>query len=251
MPSLSIIPAQAVMDSSVSGTQLRVLCAIGIHSNRLGGGVWTSVKTLAKEAGVSTRTVQRAADELCVKGYLRRIERPGRTNIFEVVLAPVLDEDSPKDLSPPTELCHPTPDKAVSPERYQLTVKDISTAHEVKDKGSRQSHQELVELTSTLEQVYPKRPDTYPFPALLKAVKDSLAHGAEASQLVRAAERYAAYCSLNSVEPRYVKSLLRFLRDGFWKIYDVQTVFGRTREEWARSGQDVLEWDRLAQESQA
>jgi hypothetical protein len=32
-------------------------------------------------------------------------------------------------------------------------------------------------------------------------------------------------------------------------VYDVPMVHGRTREEWARSGQDVLEFDRLLEDT--
>jgi hypothetical protein len=63
--------------------------------------------------------------------------------------------------------------------------------------------------------------------------------------LVRAAERYATHCALNKTEPQYVKSLPRFFADDFWRAYDVALVHGRTREEWARSGQDVLVFDQL------
>lgn len=250
MPALSIIPAQAVMDQSVSATQLRVLCAIGTHTNRLGGNVWASVSKLAEEAGVSSRTVQRAVEELCVKGYLRRIERPGRTSIFEVVLDIAVDEADPKVVSPPTKLCHPTPDKAVSPERYQLTITtDISPAQEVKDNHAHnEKHRALVKLTAALEEIFPKRPDHPPFPALLKAIADTLEQGAQPDQLTRAASRYAAHCLLNNVDPQYIRSMPRFFRDGYWKQYDVLTVYGRTREEWARSGQDVAEFDQLAEQ---
>jgi hypothetical protein len=66
------------------------------------------------------------------------------------------------------------------------------------------------------------------------------------SNLLRCAERYAVHCKLNGTEPKYVKTLHRWLADGVWRTYDVITVYGRTREDWKRSGQDVLEWDRLA-----
>jgi hypothetical protein len=54
------------------------------------------------------------------------------------------------------------------------------------------------------------------------------------------------HCELNQTDAKYVKTLNRWLADGAWRAYDVLTVHGRTREEWKRSGQDVLEFDRLA-----
>jgi hypothetical protein len=60
MPHLSIIPAAAVADPALTDTQVRVLCAIGTFTNRLGGNVWASVQTMAKSCNLSPRTVQRA-----------------------------------------------------------------------------------------------------------------------------------------------------------------------------------------------
>jgi len=96
---------------------------------------------------------------------------------------------------------------------------------------------------------YPKRPEPHPFIPARKAVADCLAAGATPQQLIRAVERYRAHGILNETEPQYVKSVPRFFTDDFWRVYDVQTVHGRTREEWARSGHDVLEFDRLLEEA--
>ena len=229
MPNLSIIPAQAVMDRDLTATHLRVLCAIGLHTNKLGGGVWTSLNTLADEAGVSRSTVKRACEELETRGYLRRTERPGTTHLYEVVLDPGhLGEPGVSSSGRPGGQV-----TAVTPKRPKLTT----------------PHNELVELVDALKLTYPKRPEEPPYPALLKAVDAALAAGARPDQLERAADRYRVHCQLNGTEPQYVKSLVRFLTDGVWQAYDVKTVYGRTREEWARSGQDVLEFDRLLEEA--
>jgi hypothetical protein len=221
MPNLSIIPARAVMDRELTPTQLRVLCAIGIHTNKLGGGVWTSVRTLASEAGVSERTVQAACQALVERGYMTIISRPGRTNLYEVQLD-----------APPQQLLHPTPAIAAAPERPKgTTPKPPSVEREYID---------------ALILAYPERPEPPLYPAVRKEVNALVHSGVNMLTLVRAAERYAAHCSLNHTEKRYVKTLHRWLADGMWRTYDVLTVHGRTREEWKRSGQDVLEFDRLA-----
>jgi hypothetical protein len=95
---------------------------------------------------------------------------------------------------------------------------------------------------------YPKRPEPHPFLAARKAIVAVLREGTSPTSVVRATQRYATYCVLNKTEPQYVKSIPRFFADEFWKVYDVAMVHGRTREEWARSGQDVLEFDRLLEE---
>ncbi len=236
MPNLAIIPAQAVMDRDLSHTQLRVLCAIGIHTNKLGGGVWTSINTLADEAGVSRSTVKRACEELAERGYLRITERPGTTHLYEVVLDPKLD---------PVHLGDPTPSSSGRPGGQVIAV---TPKRPKRTTPSNAISAEELEVVDALWKTYPKRPEPPPFVPVRKAVVELLRSGVAPSRLLRAAERYAAHCSLNHTEPMYVKSLLRFLTDGAWEVYDVKTVHGRTREEWARSGQDVLEFDRLLKE---
>jgi DNA-binding MarR family transcriptional regulator len=86
MPNLSIIPAAAVADARLSDVHVRVLAAIGTHTNRLGGNVWASVATLAKESNLSERTVQRSLAALIETGYIRKTERTGRTNLYDVLL---------------------------------------------------------------------------------------------------------------------------------------------------------------------
>ena len=227
MPNLSIIPARAVMDRDLSHTQLRVLCAIGVHTDKLGGNVWTSVKTLAHEAGVSERTIQAACQTLTERGYLRVTTRPGRTNLYEVVL-----DTPPQGAAPPQQLVHPTPAIAAAPKRPKRTTPKLPSVER--------------EYIDALILAYPERPEPPLYPAVRREVNALVHSGVNMLTLVRAAERYAAHCALNHTEKRYVKTLHRWLADGVWRTYDVITVHGRTREEWRRSGQDVLEFDRLA-----
>ena len=227
MPNLSIIPAAAVMDRDLTHTQLRVLCAIGVHTDKLGGNVWTSVKTLADEAGVSERTVQTACQALTERGYLRITTRSGRTNLYEVVL-----HTPPQPAAPPQQLLHPTPAIAAAPKRPQLTTPKLPGA--TKD-----------ELRA-LEETYPERPEPIVWSPVVKELNALIREGVPFERIRRAAARYAVHCELNQTDAKYVKTLHRWLADGAWRAYDVITVHGRTREEWRRSGQDVLEFDRLA-----
>ena len=231
MPNLSIIPARAVMDRDLSHTQLRVLCAIGVHTDKLGGNVWTSVKTLAQEAGVGERTVQTACQALAERGYLRITTRPGRTNLYEVVL-----DTPPQGAAPPQQLVHPTPAVAAAPKRPQGTTPKLPGA----------SKEELTALEAT----YPERPEPIVWSPVVKELNALIRDGVPFERVRRAAARYAVHCELNQTDPKYVKTLHRWLADGVWRTYDVLTVHGRTREEWRRSGQDVLEFDRLAGRTQ-
>jgi hypothetical protein len=227
MPNLSIVPASAVMDRDLTPTQLRCLCAIGIHTNRLGGNVWASVRTLASEAGVSERTFQGACQALETRGYIKTVSRPGRTNLYEVVLDP-----PPQPAAPPHQLLHPTPAGAVADERPKGTTPKLPVVE-------REDVDDLIAR-------FPQRPEPPVWPAVMKALKEVRRGDVPLDRIYRAAERYAAHCSLNKTEPQYVKSLVKWLSDGTWRTYDVLTVYGRTRDEWRLSGQDVWEFDRLA-----
>lgn len=231
MPHLSIIPAAAVADPALTDTQIRVLCAIGTFTNRLGGNVWASVQTMAKSCNLSPRTVQRALPVLVERGYLRGLIRPGRTNLYEVVLDRGVTLESPGD------------DTAVTPPQ---------TAQSPKRSEGNDNPNELrsfaLQVTKAIYAVYPKRDTPHLFPPALRAVTDCLKRGAVPERMVEAASLYAQEVQRKQTEPRFVRTMVRFYADGAWEHYVNEVrVHGRTREEWARSGQDVSEFDRLAQ----
>jgi len=226
MSSLSILPAAAVADERLTDAQVRVLCAIGTYTNKLGGNVWASVQTLAKSCNLNPRTVQRALPVLLEHGYLRVQERPGRTNLYGIVLDRPLTPESPRDDTGVVGGVTP-----VSPKRY--TENDKTNVAQ--------------EITKAVWRVYPQRDTPHLFPPALRAITALLKDGAVPERLVRAAEAYALECAKKRTEPRYVRTISRFFSDGAWEQYGTEVrVHGRTREEWARSGQDVLEFDRMA-----
>ena len=224
MPNLSIIPAAAVADARLSDVHVRVLCAMGTHTNRLGGNVWASVATLAKESNLSERTVQRSIAALIEAGYLRKTERTGRTNLYDVLLDGVSTE-SPTPVTAVTP-----PPSAQSPkrvkERYTLTGDDT-------------------QCMAYCWGVFPKRDMPTPYPLWVVAFRDLRMAGVSCDDIAKAAHGYAAYVAKEGTDPKFVKTIHRFFADGSWESYCVKTVGGRTRDEWARSGQDVAEFDRL------
>lgn len=232
MPYLSIIPAAAVADPELTDTHVRVLCAVGTFTNRLGGNVWASVQTMAKACNLSPRTVQRALPVLIAKGYLRHTVRTGKTTLYDVVLeSPLTTQSLGGDTAvtpPPTQLCHPNEKK--------------------NDELNRLAQQ----VTKMIWSVYPDRDTPHLFPPALRAIKQCLQDGADPAHLVQAAEFYARECFRKQTEPRFVRTVHRFYADGAWlTCTPAVTVHGRTRDEWARSGQDVQEFDRLAMEQSA
>lgn len=94
--------------------------------------------------------------------------------------------------------------------------------------------------------VYPERDTPHPFVPTRTEVLILLKRGLDADTLIRAARNFRTYCEREQTEPKYIIGPVRFYRDGLWERYKAVTVEGRTREEWARSGQDVAEFDRLA-----
>jgi len=229
MPHLAIIPAAAVSDPYLTDTQVRVLCAIGTHTNRLGGNVWASISTLAKACSLSTRTVQRALPALLERGYLRHLERPGRTTLYEIVLEQGVTMQSGGG------------DSVVG---GGVTTQSPKRLKNDKTNDLRKLANLVLREVWT---VYPKRETPHLFPPALKAMTEALRNGADPSRLVQAAALYGQEVVKKGTEPRFVRSITRFYADGAWEHYASEVrVHGRTRDEWARSGQDVIEFDLLS-----
>jgi hypothetical protein len=98
----------------------------------------------------------------------------------------------------------------------------------------------LAELVDEIWTIYPRRDLPHVF------IPARLAMGATPDDLVRAARRYRDHVAREDTAPKYVKGLAKFYSEEMWRAFVEVTVYGRTREQWAKSGQDVLEWDRLA-----
>jgi DNA-binding transcriptional ArsR family regulator len=233
MPRLSIVPAAAVTDTALEHAHLRVLCAIGIHTDASGAGAWTSVATLCREAGVSESTVHRALTALSERGYIRITHRTGRSNLYEVVL---------QGVSPVTEggATDDTPGVSpVTPKRPQRTT-PITKAPKV----TAEERQLVRELWS----LYPQREGEQPYIPAERAIVALLRTGVDPQRLANAIRGYRRYLEHEGwVGSRFVRTMARFFgEEEHWLQYDVVRVYGRTREEWMQSGQDVTEFDRLA-----
>ena len=94
--------------------------------------------------------------------------------------------------------------------------------------------------------MYPARDLPHLFIPFRGEIARLLQDGVPAMALYTAAVQYADHVVKEGTEKKYVKSLHRFYADGMWESFQKVLVHGRTREEWARSGQDVTEFDRLA-----
>jgi hypothetical protein len=166
---------------------------------------------------------------LIERGYLKRMPRTGRTTLYEVVLQPtesgVTQESLGGDLvvTPPLTTQSPKREK----ERYTLTSDDNLAL-------------------KFIWRVFPARDVPNPYVPFVESYKALRLQGADIGRMCKAADSYAVAVTKAGTEPKFVKTPHRFFADGTWEAYAIATVEGRTRDEWARSGQDVAEFDRLA-----
>lgn len=108
------------------------------------------------------------------------------------------------------------------------------------------SPEALKALMSDIWRAYPARDFPHQYPPARRAVAEQLVRGATPQQLLESAVEYARYVKLDRTEPKYIKSLHLFYADERWKHFVVTRVNGLTREEWARSGRDLTEFDAAA-----
>lgn len=233
MPNLSIVPAAAVQDAALDNAHLRVLCAIGIHTDAAGAGAWVAVKTICKEAQVSESTVHRALTVLQERGYIRVVPRTGKTNLYEVVLQGV-PPVAPGGVTDDTTGVPPT-----APKRPQLTTQVTKAPKVTPDERA---------IVKELWAMYPKREGEQPYIPAERAIVALLRQGVSPFRMANAIRGYERYLSHEGwVGTRYVRTIARFFgSEEHWREYDEIRVFGRTRDEWVRSGQDAAEFDRLA-----
>lgn len=101
------------------------------------------------------------------------------------------------------------------------------------------------EVTGEIHLAYPPRETPNPHVPTRTAVLALLKSGVSPARLVRAAKAYGVACEREGTPPKYRIGSTRFFRDGIWQQYDVATVYGLTRAEWIRTGQDVAIFDQL------
>lgn len=123
---------------------------------------------------------------------------------------------------------------------------------EWEDSESRKRYNELVPIVmEEIWEIYPRRAEgvDHPFVPWRSEIRDLLKKGAPAANLIRAAIRYRKEIDEgDELTRKYCLGPVRFYRDGHWRSYGQPIVHGMTREEWARAGKDVLQFDALLKE---
>lgn len=96
--------ARVFNKSKATGIDRFVLLSIADNAWDDGSNAWPSIKRICYKTGLGRRTVQRAINSLIQMGELERIERPGHSSFYNVLITdewpdnPFLDEDSPSAL---------------------------------------------------------------------------------------------------------------------------------------------------------
>jgi len=251
VPNLCIIPFRALKDERIANADLRILLAIGAHTDRHGAGVWASAKTLSSEALLSRSQFFVSAARLEEYGYITRTERYSATGTqLTSMLRVLLDEPkgATEDGQGPVILDGEGPD-----------VLDgegpVATGHKRPQQqrpqgqppAQRRISTEDQEVAQRLFRDYPARDGDNSYIAAQKAVQELLRQGVSESAMRLAMESYAAYLRrTGKIKSVYVKTMGRFFgADGSWKDYAIVRADGQTRAQWAQSGKDVLEFDRL------
>lgn len=237
MPNLCIIPFRALQDERLSPADLRVLCAIGAHTDRDGAGVWASAKTLASEGLVSRSQFFASIKTLEWCGYIRRTARYSDTGSQLTSMVSIL-----LDPPPVQELLDSPRPEATGPKRPQ------KQRPQKKDKARVMTTEEWQGIRD-LYDYYPKRDGENPFHPAQRAVLALLRAGVTFAQMRRAIDGYTKYLQkTNSIGTQFVRTMGRFFGEDYWRTYDEVRVFGLTRDEWRTSGQDMAEFDRQLNE---
>lgn len=92
--------------------------------------------------------------------------------------------------------------------------------------------------------LYPERDTPHPFVPVRTALLALLQDGVDEDDLLIAARTYRTQVEGERTPPKYVVGPVRFYRDGMWRRFAAPRVGGLTREQWARSGRDVADFDR-------
>src|SRR6516162_2061096 len=70
---------------SLGGSAIKVYLTIGLYSDFGTGWAYPSIRTIARQAGLSRQTVLAAVAELCRVGLLATSKSPGRSTAYKII----------------------------------------------------------------------------------------------------------------------------------------------------------------------
>jgi hypothetical protein len=127
----------------------------------------------------------------------------------------------------------------------------VSPAHDMERGAVTLLTEQENKWVNAMYEDFPKRDTPHAYIPARNAIIALTRSGVPIARMAQAVAAYRDKLVSEQTEPRYVKSCHGFFSDGYWLAYDAVRVYGRTRQQWAASGQDVAEFDRIAALSNA
>jgi hypothetical protein len=226
----AVTPARAVEDRRLGDAAYRLLACLGTYSDR-DGWCWPSMATLAQRLSITRQAVQQRIDQLTRCGYLE-IHRQHRadggtgTNRYRLLFDRALfrvQEDMPDETRPPqadlagpaTPPCAPRkidPKSPVPPYKEERTHKNVH--------GRSGDLADAAKQFQTFWRAYPSRGGhTNPKKPALEKFLAALKCGVDASEIILAAENYAAHVARSGTAPQHVAQAKTWLNQECWEQY--------------------------------
>jgi len=173
------------------------------------GLAYPSHKTLAKELGVTPRSIQKYIKELEREGFLRIINRVEaetkiqQSNVYEFLWNNVLADSLRAYASTPPENISPPPTKIIPPPGEKIADKESPLIESVNNNNDHYSTD-----FETFWSMYPRKvakKDAY------GKWKATLRKGVSVETLLRSVTNYASKCDVESTDEKYIKHPATFL----------------------------------------
>lgn len=253
----SQLPRRAVMDSSLSPTDFKVLAIIGLYLNH-DHEAWPMQETIGEIGGMSKSTVSRSIKRLEAAGYILSRKKypnsPGTHKCYAVVMDEFGQDDAPETVKSDTSenVTDATPElrlgcnsgissKGATPIRtnpIELTHKNPGT-----DRADGCDAED--DLTQAIWSILPIRKRSLTTKAkIAKALKKALKGKTSPEQLIRAAENCYRLPRHTEQGGQFAPAAYSFFAEGIWENWlEGQSVKQQslTREDWQAAFREFAE----------
>jgi DNA-binding transcriptional ArsR family regulator len=213
----AIIPARAVEDRRLGPAAFRVLCCLGTYGDR-DGWCWPSSSTMAERLGIRRQAVSRQFKALARLGYIevqrqKRKDGGDTSNRYRILFDRALFQVRNDLEGVQQEVAGGQPDIAGGATSEVAPI--------LKNAPKERKH--MVEGCAWFDrfwEAFPSRnPHSNPKQPAREKFAAALERGVPAEEIVRGAERYAAYVVSEKVKPRYIARAITFLNEERWEQY--------------------------------
>ena len=207
---MSVESISKVLNADLDATPTQKLILVGIANHDGDGGAWPSINTLARYAGITTRSVQRALAELEAKGLIvrhlnqggtSRTKDHGRPNLYELRVSP-----PDAHVTPPPDAHVTPPVTPTSPEPSLNTSIEPSTPHSPPT-GEVEVVPEWEMFFIGFWEVYPRKVGK---PAAKRAIKKAWDRG-DAINIVEGTGHWCQYWRESRTEEQFIPHPATFL----------------------------------------